>query len=58
MPDYIILGSNHKWFACYNWDQAIKLAKEMLKNGCEYVKVIKNNQITSWTTNDIKNIKI
>ena len=33
MPDYIILGSNHKWFACYNWDQAIKLAKEMFKNG-------------------------
>ena len=32
MPDYIILGSNHKWFACYTWNQVIELAKEMFKN--------------------------
>ena len=58
MPDYIVLGSNHKWSACYNWSQVIELAKGMFKNGCEYVSVIRNNRITSWTTNDIKNIKI
>ena len=54
MPDYIILGSNHKWFACYTWYQVVKLAKEMFKNGCDYVKVIKNNEVTHWTINDIK----
>ena len=54
MPDYIVLGSNHKWFACYTWYQVVKLAKEMLKNGCDYVRVIKNNEVAHWTINDIK----
>lgn len=53
MPDYIVLGSNHKWFACYNLNEALNIAREMFKNGCEYVKVIKNNEVTHWTTNDI-----
>lgn len=54
MPDFIVLGSNHKWFACYKWSDALDIAKEMFKSGCEYVKIIKNNEITHWTTNDIK----
>lgn len=54
MPDYIVLGSNHKWFACYNWNEAVELARKMFKNGCEYVKVMRNNEVTHWTTNDIK----
>ena len=54
MPDFIVLGSDHKWFACYKWSDALNIAKEMFKSGCEYVKIIKNNEITHWTTNDIK----
>ena len=54
MPDYIVLGSNHKWFACYNWNQVIEFAKEMFKNGCDYVKVIRFSEVTHWTKNDIK----
>ena len=54
MPNYILLGSNHKWFACDTWNEAIKLAKEMFKNGCAYVKVIRNNEVAHWITNDIK----
>lgn len=49
MPDFIVLGSNHKWFACYNLNEAIELAKKMFKDGCEYVKVIRNNEVTHWT---------
>ena len=54
MPDFIVLGSNHKWFACYNLNEAIELAKEMFKDGCDYVRVIRNNKVANWTTNDIK----
>ena len=52
MPDYIVLGSNHKWFACYEWNEVLDIAREMFKNGCEYVKVIRTNEVAHWTTND------
>ena len=39
MPDYIVLGSNHKWFACYQWSEVQNLAKEMFKNGCDQSRV-------------------
>lgn len=57
MPDYIVLGSNHHWFACWNWSEVIDLAKEMFEDGCSYVKVISNNQIEHWTVSDINTIK-
>ena len=54
MPDYIVLGSNHKWFACYEWNEVLDIAREMFKNGCEYVKVIRPDEVTHWTINDVK----
>ena len=51
MPDFIVLGSNHKWFACYSLSEAFEITKEMFKDGCEYVKVIRNNEVTHWINN-------
>lgn len=57
MPNYIVLGSNHHWFACWTWSEVVDLAKEMLKNGCEYVKVVQNNKVVHWDVGDINIIK-
>ena len=54
MPDYIVLGSDHKWSDCYNWCKVLEVAKSMFENGCEYVTVIKNNKVAHWTSSDIK----
>ena len=53
MPIFILLGSNHKWFACYSLDEAVEIAKEMFKNGCEYVKVLWNNEVMHWTESEM-----
>lgn len=54
MPDFIVLGSNHEWFACFTWNEARSIAKEMFKNGCKYVKVISFIEVDHWTVDDVK----
>ena len=54
MPDFIVLGNDHQWFACFTWNEVQSLAKAMFKNGCEYVKVIRTDEVAHLTKEQFK----